>query len=135
MTRAWQHFEGRPLDRIKGWLLTMVYNEARNTRRGEARRMRTLNEFGSIHQPPSSTLNDGRISIEELDLLRSVLASMSTNDREVLALSWWEEQSDEDVAQILDITKNAAAVRLSRASARFSQAMRMVLDNPNGSVA
>ncbi len=134
MTRAWQRFAERPVDRTKAWLLAMVYNEARNVRKAESRRTRTLNELAMTRPKTTASLHQGNISIEELDHLRSVLEQLSAQDREILALSWWEEQSDDDIAEILGITKNNAAVRLSRARARFYRAMGTT-DDTDGCVA
>jgi DNA-directed RNA polymerase specialized sigma24 family protein len=55
--------------------------------------------------------------------VRAILDRLRDADRELLELSAWEELSPADLAVLLDITPNAAAIRLHRARKRFVDAM------------
>jgi RNA polymerase sigma-70 factor (ECF subfamily) len=53
------------------------------------------------------------------ETIRSALAGLSEDDREILLLRVWDGFSVSEIAQILSITPGAAAVRLTRAEERF----------------
>jgi RNA polymerase sigma-70 factor (ECF subfamily) len=56
--------------------------------------------------------------------LRAALATLSTDDQEVLRLVGWEQLTLAEVAVTLDCSRTAAAVRLHRARRRLIAALR-----------
>src|SRR5262249_9602339 len=64
------------------------------------------------------------------DRLRAALDAMDPLDREVLALRPFEEMSNNEVAEVLQISKDAASKRHVRALKR----LREILTDPPGSV-
>jgi len=58
--------------------------------------------------------------------LESALSAMSDIDREVLALRHFEELTNRETAQVLDITEQAASVRYIRALSRLKNVMTAI---------
>ena len=58
--------------------------------------------------------------------LETALSAMSDVDREVLALRHFEELTNRETAQVLDITEQAASVRYVRALARLKNVMTAI---------
>jgi RNA polymerase sigma-70 factor (ECF subfamily) len=58
--------------------------------------------------------------------LQEVLNTMDPNDREVLALRHFEELSNEETAQVLDITKSTASKRYIRALRRLKETLEQI---------
>ena len=66
------------------------------------------------------------IRAELFDQLESALEGMDPIDREVLALRHFEELTNNEVAQVLDITKSAASNRYIRALGRLKSVLEKV---------
>jgi len=63
----------------------------------------------------------------ELQLkLQDVLNSMEPMDREIIALRHFEELSDNEVAELLGLSKSAASNRYVRALARLQSALQSI---------
>jgi RNA polymerase sigma-70 factor (ECF subfamily) len=58
--------------------------------------------------------------------LQEVLNGMDPNDREILALRHFEELSNEEISQVLEITKSAASKRYIRALRRLKGALEQI---------
>ncbi len=58
--------------------------------------------------------------------LQEVLNTMDPNDREVLALRHFEQLSNEEVAQVLELTNSAASKRYIRALRRLKEALKQI---------
>ena len=56
--------------------------------------------------------------------LRQALAQLPLADREVLTMWAWDHLEARDIAEILGITPNAAAIRLHRAKQRLGEKLR-----------
>ena len=74
-------------------------------------------------KPPASPSTDP--SAEELviadESVRDALASLAEDDREILMLNAWDGLDTHALGGYFVISTNAAAVRLSRAQARFRE--------------
>ncbi len=58
--------------------------------------------------------------------LQEVLNAMDPNDREVLALRHFEELTNEEIAQVLEITKSTASKRYIRALRRLKETLEQI---------
>ena len=111
---AWRRLDDIPAGAEVPWLIGVSRNVLRNAhrkfRRGEvvAARMTPA--------PHGSSAEDNVIADEGV---RAALESLSDDDRDIILLHAWDGRSAEDIALILGVTSNAAAVRLSRAQDRF----------------
>ncbi|MBC7462026.1 MAG: RNA polymerase sigma factor [Thermoleophilia bacterium] len=106
------------------WLLTIAANVAHNGRRSSRRmaRLRTriagLRESQSPHHAAHAELVDS-----EPGPATRALATLNAGDREVLVLHAWEDLGSNAIAQVLDISRSAAAQRLHRARTRLHAAL------------
>jgi RNA polymerase sigma-70 factor (ECF subfamily) len=64
--------------------------------------------------------------------LSEALDSLSVDDREVLNLWAWEQLEPREIATVLDISINAATLRLSRARSRLSERLTRQDDAASG---
>ncbi|WP_435298612.1 RNA polymerase sigma factor [Timonella sp. A28] len=113
---AWR----RRADIPEGYVLQWLYRTAGFVVANHNRRQRPvlLNEFPEIARD-----TDPAFTVIEDAEIREAFYSLSERDRRILLLAAWEGQSSEQIAEVLEVSENAAAVALSRARARFSQAL------------
>ena len=113
---AWRRMDKLPGGAERAWLFGIARNVASNQLRTIRRREQRIGPM----------VESGRAADEPAGLdadLRAILDRLRDADRELLELSAWEELSPADLAILLDITPNAAAIRLHRARKRFVEAM------------
>ena len=70
-----------------------------------------------------TSVSQQMIQAERQAKLQEVLSGMDPNDREILALRHFEELSNEEIAQVLEISKSAASKRYMRAIMRLRKAL------------
>ena len=111
---AWRRLDDVPEDAQIPWMIGV----ARNVLRNAHRKYRRQAELQSRVRPtaPDQAAEDKVIADEGV---REALRSLSDDDREILLLHAWDGRSAAEIAVVLGITTNAAAVRLSRAEDRF----------------
>jgi len=111
---AWRRLDDIPSGAEVPWLIGVARNVLRNAqrkhRRGEA--------AAALMAPPhhDASAEDHVIADEGV---RAALEALSDDDRDIVLLHAWDNRSAAEIAVILGITTNAAAVRLSRAQERF----------------
>jgi RNA polymerase sigma-70 factor (ECF subfamily) len=122
--------------RFKPWLFTIAANKARDMMRSRSRRPEMpldaqvasgkeegqsfLDFLADTSYVPSGALEQS----EQHELVRSVLAKMPENLREVLILSYFHRFPYKDVAGILNVPLGTVKSRLHAAVAIFGQAYR-----------
>lgn len=122
--------------RFKPWLFTIAANKARDMMRSRSRRpempldaqVASGNEEGQsfldfladTSYVPSGALEQS----EEQELVRSVLAKMPDNLREVLILSYFHRFPYKEIADILNVPLGTVKSRLHAAVAAFGLAYR-----------
>lgn len=111
-TIAWRRFDDAPPDELRrAWLYAIARRVLANARRGRDRRSRLLDRLRAQPiAPATSAAHDG--VIHALDRLRP-------DDQELLRLVAWEGLSHIEIAQVLEISVNAVAIRLHRARGRL----------------
>lgn len=114
----------RRYDELPDEPLPFAYGVARlclaNAERG-ARRQRRLAGRVAVLDPPREApyvVGDDRLG--------DALAALSSDDAELLRLWAWEELSTGEIATVLDVTTNAAAIRLHRARGRLRGTLRKI---------
>lgn len=114
---AWRRLSAIPSEPLP-WLYAVARRVLANQRRGNGRRER-LAAFLRVEDVPTP-LRAG----EDLDgPVFEALASLPPADQEILRLVAWEDLRNQQVAEVLEITPNAVAIRLHRARARFAAAL------------
>lgn len=117
-TITWRKIEVVPADEPLPWLYAVARRVLANHRRGNGRRERlaALLRVEDVATPmPAGEDRDGPAF--------AALASLSHADQELLRLVAWEELGNQQIAAVLGITPNAAAIRLHRARARFADTL------------
>ncbi|MDQ1425127.1 MAG: hypothetical protein QOD72_2625 [Acidimicrobiaceae bacterium] len=105
---------------FRAWLLTIVANEARNRRRSFLRRsalvlrVRDTPTGGDADDPEDAAVRGARRQV-----LVDALVRLSDRDREVLALRYFAELSEVEMAAGLGCAPGTVKSRLSRAMGRL----------------
>jgi RNA polymerase sigma-70 factor (ECF subfamily) len=84
-----------------------------------------------LSQPTESFEPDPGESGPDAELSQA-LESLSVDDREILRLWAWEQLEPREMATVLDISVNAATLRLSRARSRLADSLTRQDDASSG---
>jgi RNA polymerase sigma-70 factor, ECF subfamily len=115
----------RALDRFdpdrpfRPWLLRIVGNEARNLRRSAGRRASM--ELALARQPEilEPSPEQEALARERRELLLRALAGLNEADRQVVALRYFLDLSEAEMAEVMDVAPGTVKSRLSRALGRL----------------
>ena len=102
----WRRLDDLPEGFELPWAYKVAQGCLANHQRGEQRHLRLVTRLR--HEPPI-------VPPEHDEELADAMARLKPADQEVLRLWAWEVLEAKDIAVVLDLTPNAAAVRLSRA--------------------
>jgi RNA polymerase sigma-70 factor, ECF subfamily len=111
---VWRRIRDVPFDArsADAWVFGTARRMLANSWRGSKRRRRL---FDRVRQRPVDVFLDISAGDESNQHVLEALEKLRPGDREILALAFWEELDTEQIARVLGCTKNAAAVRLTRA--------------------
>ncbi|TFD60891.1 sigma-70 family RNA polymerase sigma factor [Cryobacterium suzukii] len=135
---CWRRLDEVPDDALP-WAIVVARQCLSNARRAERRRTRLIGRIIAI-DPPSATADenpaastvDGAVDgTAEADRVTTALAGLRRNDAEILRLWAWDELTSPQLAVVLGISANAAAIRLHRAKARLKQEL-LKFGSPTG---
>lgn len=116
--RAWPSF--REESRAETWLTRIAINTCRTHGRRQWLRSEVWQRLTEWARTPEQPAPDASLLAQEAsETVRRSIVSLGQRDREVLVLRYLEEQSIEDIAAALGLTRGALEVRLSRARARL----------------
>jgi RNA polymerase sigma-70 factor (ECF subfamily) len=124
--RAWHALARfRPGAEPRPWLMQIVANAARNRRRGSTRRtalaLRIAQDrpsAGAAPSPEAAVLADER----RRDLL-AALDRLREEDRLVIALRWFADLGEAEMAAALGVARGTVKSRLSRAMSRLREVL------------
>lgn len=114
MLVVWRRIDDVPREAELPWMIGVARNVLRNARRRQHRR--SAFESTLVPRPSDPSAEDYVIADTSV---REALVALNDDDREILMLNAWDGLDTEALGTALSITANAAAVRLSRAQARF----------------
>jgi RNA polymerase sigma-70 factor (ECF subfamily) len=120
---AWRRLDDIPEEAPIAWMVGVARNVLRNAQRKVRRGERALQRTRVTSM--SASAEDQVVADEAV---RTALAHLSDDDREIITLSAWDGLSGADIARIYGISVNAAAVRLSRAHERFRAHLALVVE-------
>ncbi|RZI79972.1 MAG: sigma-70 family RNA polymerase sigma factor [Microbacterium sp.] len=113
----------RRLDDVPEAVLPWTYGVARlclaNAERGVRRQGRLAARIAAVDPP-----RDVEPTEPDLAFVDAALAGLPPADAELLRLWAWEELGANEIATVLDISPNAASIRLHRAREKFKDALR-----------
>jgi RNA polymerase sigma-70 factor (ECF subfamily) len=118
----------RRLDEVPEPSLPWVYGVAKNclanAERGERRQRRVTARIAVVDPPPEATPAPD----EPDERVSRALAAMREEEAELLRLWAFEQLGPSEIAQALEITPNAASIRLHRARQKFVEQLRKIED-------
>lgn len=117
---AWRRLDAIPDQAVRGWLISVARNCARNERRSARRRQIHLEML--VHARPRQEV-DQPLTSETFEALRLAFAALKPRDREILLLAEWEGLGGDDLGAAIGVSGPTAAVRLHRARARLRALM------------
>ena len=113
----WRRIDAVPDGGEIPWAIGVARRVLANHRRANGRAARLLAKLAlltpGVTPGPEPSGGDG-----ELD---AALGRLRADDREILRLFAWEQLTTGEIAQVLEISANAAGVRLHRAKARLRE--------------
>jgi RNA polymerase sigma-70 factor (ECF subfamily) len=119
---VWRRIRDVPADTHKAdaWVFKTAYRVLANSRRGTKRRTALVDR---IRQRPVDLLLNVHTTNDADTALNRALATLRSEQREILAFRYWDDLDMDQIAQIMGCSKNAAAVRLSRAQRALRAAL------------
>lgn len=120
----WRRCDDIPADGTLAWSYAVARRCLANHRRGNQRRLRLLTRLADPPAPSGPAAADPR--------LVQALHSLSEGDRELLRLWAWEQLPPREIAIVLDISPNAASIRLHRATRRLRDRLAVGKIRPGG---
>jgi RNA polymerase sigma-70 factor (ECF subfamily) len=116
----------RRYDELPAAALPFAYGVARNclanAERGARRQRRVAGKIATLDPPREAPEPVGD------DRLAEAMGSLSADDSELLRLWAWEQLTPGEIATVLDVTSNAASIRLYRARERLREQLRKIED-------
>lgn len=116
---VWRRIEDAPSENPLPWCYGIARRALANHRRSDKRRLRLVTRLGAEptrHHPDSADLQPDPDLTAALEVLPPA-------DREILRLWAWEQLEPREIAFVLDLTPNAATLRLSRARKKLADAL------------
>lgn len=110
----WRRRDQVPPEAALPWCYAVARGCLANARRSDDRRLRLVRKL--VDEPPRPEPSDDPV-------LDEALAALPAADRELLRLWAWEGLTPREIAVVLDITPNAASIRLHRATKRLRAAL------------
>jgi RNA polymerase sigma-70 factor, ECF subfamily len=121
---------GRELDRVrnqKAWIARIAWREAlrRSKRRGQPEEEVEM----AIQELREERLNidEALAQQQQLELLRTLIATLPRDLREPLVLSTVQEMSNSDIAEVLAIPEASVRTRMARARTMLKQKLETLL--------
>lgn len=124
---CWRRVEQVPAEPLP-WAYAVARHCLANAERSSRRQRRVAAKVAAL-DPPATSLpgpdDDGSDPGEGRDgALDAALAALRPGDAELLRLWAWEQLQPAQIAQVLEVTPNAAAIRLHRARQRLGAELR-----------
>ena len=114
----------RRYDELPAEVLPFAYGVARlslaNTERGARRQRRVVGRIATLDPPREAPAPVGD------DRLSEAMAGLPSGDVEVLRLWAWEQLTPTEIATVLEVTPNAASIRLHRAKEKLRESLRKI---------
>ena len=116
LTVVWRRLDDVPTDAAVAWTFGVARRTLANHRRSTSRRSRLIDRLRRAEDGIPAA------DVDDTDLVEA-LERLTSDDREILHLWAWEQLPPREIAVVLDITPNAASLRLHRAKGRLAAAM------------
>ena len=118
---CWRRLDELPAEPLP-WAYGVARNCLANATRGVRRQGRLAARIATV-DPPAATVPGPGEDDRGPDLAEA-LGALREEDAELLRLWAWEQLTPAEIAAVLDITPNAASIRLHRAREKLREALR-----------
>jgi RNA polymerase sigma-70 factor (ECF subfamily) len=116
---GWAKFRGQCSERT--WLTRIAINKCRSYGRKHWVRERL---FALLQARSTASQEDPAVQQETAEQVRHAIMKLRQRDREVIVLHYLEQLSPGDIAESLNLSRNAVEVRLTRARKRLKEILR-----------
>jgi RNA polymerase sigma-70 factor (ECF subfamily) len=117
---CWRRLDDLP-DEPLPWSYGVARNCLANAQRGVRRQERLAARIAVVDPPAPSTPGPGEGGDPQVE---AAMAALRTEDAELLRLWAWEQLTAAEIATVLDVTPNAASIRLHRAREKLKEELR-----------
>lgn len=126
---CWRRLDEVPVEPAESipWAIGVARNLLANAERAQRRRDRLTAKVIALDPPPLAALGPDAASDSGLDdaiAVRDALTRLRRDDAELLRLWAWDQLESPQLATVLGISANAAAIRLHRAKKRLADELR-----------
>lgn len=118
MLVLWRRLDDVPSDMAVPWAYGVARRCVANHRRGDDRRGNLQERLRRERHSSEASTTAGADS----ESMHAALRELDSRDREILHLWAWEGLAPREIATVLDISANAASIRLHRAKSRLASA-------------
>lgn len=119
LDEVWGSFDDSVSHDVVPWAIVVARNLLANAERAERRRNRLVGKIIAL-DPPASVIDDPPFDeTGDADTVLDALTRLRSADAELLRLWAWDGLESPQLATVLGISANAAAIRLHRAKARL----------------
>lgn len=122
MLTLWRRLDDVPAHAQLPWAYGVARRSLANARRAERRHLQLVRRAEATFESSPEPLFDHSLDTE----LHTALAQLGESDRELLHLWAWEELTAAQIALVLGLTPNAAAIRLHRAKKKLGKILEQV---------
>jgi RNA polymerase sigma-70 factor (ECF subfamily) len=109
---------------LKNWLYAIAANLARDHHRSRSRRAAREEQFSRLLTDPSAALRDHAATDSAHAAVRDALARLSPDQREAVALVYFENLSHAEAAHVLRCAETTVSWRLFRARTQLKKLLR-----------
>lgn len=124
---CWRRLDEVPAEPAESipWAIGVARNLLANAERAQRRRDRLTAKVIALDPPPLASI-DPAVTDDNDDAIavRDALTRLRRDDAELLRLWAWDELESPQLATVLGISANAAAIRLHRAKKRLADELR-----------
>ena len=120
---CWRRLDDVPADALP-WAYGVARHCLANAERGVRRQRRLAAKIATVDPPEQVVDGPGQPDGALDGALVEAMAALRPEDAELLRLWAWEQLTAAEIGTVLDITANAAAIRLHRARARLRDRLR-----------
>ncbi len=112
---------------FRPWFLQVVANLARNDRRARGRRshLEVRAASATASTTVTTTPEDAAVSDADRQQVVDALNRLEADDRLVIALRWFEQMTEVEMAETLECPPGTVKSRLSRAMGRLRSALEL----------
>ena len=122
--KTWQAMERlEPQRGFRAWYLRIVANTARNDRRSRTRRTALAVRAAAVRPIDVATPDVAAVTAAERKTVVAALNRLDEADRLVVALRFFEDLTQKEMALVLDCPTGTVKSRLSRAMSRLRDAL------------